>query len=80
MNRLALVTGGIKGIGAASAIALQQAGFDVVSNYRADHLTAQQFSMTHGKPHYLGIFLILQNVKNLLTKLLEILINQYLFW
>lgn len=41
-RKIALVTGGSKGIGAAIAIALAEAGFDLWLNYRSDHQAAQQ--------------------------------------
>jgi acetoacetyl-CoA reductase len=44
MKRLALVTGGTRGIGAASAIALRDAGYEVVVNYAASDEIAQKFS------------------------------------
>jgi acetoacetyl-CoA reductase len=48
MAKLALITGGIRGIGAATAITLKQKGYDVVSNYLSDHLQAEKFSKEHG--------------------------------
>lgn len=48
MTKLALVTGGIKGIGGATAIALKQKGYKVVSNYLSDHQQAENFSKEHG--------------------------------
>lgn len=41
-RRIALVTGGSKGIGAAIAIELARAGFDLWLNYRSDHVAARQ--------------------------------------
>ncbi len=40
VNKIALVTGGSKGIGAAIAVALANDGFDVWLNYRSDHEAA----------------------------------------
>jgi 3-oxoacyl-[acyl-carrier protein] reductase len=41
-NRIALVTGGSRGIGAAIALALAQDGFDIWLNYRSRGEEAQQ--------------------------------------
>jgi len=48
MGRIALVTGGTKGIGAASAIALKKHGYKVVTTYLNDHDGAQQFMKETG--------------------------------
>ncbi|OQY19031.1 MAG: 3-oxoacyl-ACP reductase [Desulfobacteraceae bacterium 4572_35.1] len=42
MKKIALVTGGSKGIGAAIALSLADAGFDIWLNYRSDFAAAQQ--------------------------------------
>ncbi|MCD6526738.1 MAG: 3-oxoacyl-ACP reductase FabG [Desulfuromonas sp.] len=42
VRKIALVTGGSKGIGAAIAVALAQSGFDLWLNYRSDHDAAGQ--------------------------------------
>lgn len=42
VNKIAIVTGGSKGIGAATAIALAQDGFDIWLNYRSDDAGAEQ--------------------------------------
>ncbi|MEW5704197.1 MAG: acetoacetyl-CoA reductase [Pseudomonadota bacterium] len=52
MKRVALVTGGIRGIGAAIAKALQQAGHKVAVNYHRDEATAAKFKTETGIPAY----------------------------
>lgn len=47
MSRLALVTGGTRGIGAAISIALKQAGYEVVANYATNDEVAKKFSVEH---------------------------------
>jgi acetoacetyl-CoA reductase len=47
MSKLAIVTGGIRGIGAATAIALKESGYDVVANYERNHELAEEFSKAH---------------------------------
>ncbi len=43
-RKIALVTGGSKGIGAATALGLARAGFDIWLNYRSDHEAAGKVS------------------------------------
>ena len=50
MSRLALVTGGTRGIGAAIARALKDAGHPVVVNYHADEACAAAFTAASGIP------------------------------
>ena len=50
MGRLALITGGTRGIGAAIARALQAAGHPVVVNYHADDEGAAAFTAESGIP------------------------------
>ncbi|PYE85210.1 acetoacetyl-CoA reductase [Phyllobacterium leguminum] len=52
MARVALVTGGSRGIGAAIAIALKQAGYSVAVNYSSDGDTAARFSADNKIPVY----------------------------
>lgn len=52
MSRVALVTGGTRGIGAAIAIALKNAGYHVVANYFSDDDAAERFSADNGIPIY----------------------------
>ncbi|TRD11231.1 acetoacetyl-CoA reductase [Erythrobacter insulae] len=52
MNRVALVTGGTRGIGRAICEQLKADGFNVVANYAGNDAAAQQFSEETGIPVY----------------------------
>jgi len=52
MGRVALVTGGSRGIGEAISLALQEAGYNVVATYAGNDEKAQQFSADTGIPTY----------------------------
>ncbi len=52
MGRIALVTGGTRGIGEAISLALKQAGFAVVANYHGNDDAAQAFHQKTGIPVY----------------------------
>ena len=52
MGRVALVTGGTRGIGAAIAIALKNAGYKVAVNYAGNEEAAASFTAEHGIPAY----------------------------
>jgi acetoacetyl-CoA reductase len=52
MARTALVTGGSRGIGAAIAIALKNAGYKVAANYAGNDEAAQKFKAETGIPVY----------------------------
>jgi acetoacetyl-CoA reductase len=52
MSRVALVTGGTRGIGAAITKALKQAGYWVAANYGGNDEAAQQFKAETGIPVY----------------------------
>ena len=52
MARVAVVTGGIRGIGRAIAIALKNAGYKVAANYGHDDATGREFSEETGIPVY----------------------------
>lgn len=44
MSKLAIVTGGIRGIGGAISIALKVEGYDVVASYEQNHQLAEEFA------------------------------------
>jgi len=50
MARVAVVTGGTRGIGRAIAIALKNAGYKVAANYGSDDAAAEQFENETGIP------------------------------
>ena len=52
MSRVALVTGGTRGIGAAISIALQQADYRVAASYAGNDEAAEAFKAKHGIPVY----------------------------
>lgn len=52
MGRAALVTGGIRGIGAGIAKALKAAGYEVAANYHQDDAKAAAFQQATGIPVY----------------------------
>jgi acetoacetyl-CoA reductase len=49
-QRIALVTGGTRGIGAAISIGLKNAGYKVAANYASNDDAADAFKTTHGIP------------------------------
>jgi acetoacetyl-CoA reductase len=52
MSRVALVTGGTRGIGAAISVALKQAGYKVAANYAGNDEAAAKFKAETGIPVY----------------------------
>src|SRR3954447_21156231 len=50
MARIAVVTGGTRGIGRAISVALKGAGYNVAANYGHDDKAAQEFSAEAGIP------------------------------
>jgi acetoacetyl-CoA reductase len=52
MSRVAVVTGGTRGIGAAIAKALKKAGYNVAANYGGNDEAAQKFKAETGIPVY----------------------------
>src|SRR5271165_5281057 len=52
MARVAVVTGGTRGIGREISIALKKAGYEVAANYGGNDQAAQQFNRETGIPVY----------------------------
>jgi acetoacetyl-CoA reductase len=52
MGKVALVTGGSRGIGAAISVALKNAGYSVAANYAGNDEAAQKFKAETGIPVY----------------------------
>ena len=52
MSRIAVVTGGTRGIGAAISVELKQKGFKVAANYAGNDERAKEFSDSTGIPVY----------------------------
>lgn len=52
MSRVALVTGGSRGIGAAISVALRDAGYKVAANYAGNDVAANAFTAETGIPTY----------------------------
>src|SRR6266851_4309286 len=50
MPRVAVVTGGTRGIGRAVAIAMKKAGYQVAANYAGDDAAAERFQTETGIP------------------------------
>ena len=44
MSKLAVITGGIRGIGAAISVALKENDYEVIANYEQNHQLAEEFS------------------------------------
>ncbi|MES9940995.1 MAG: acetoacetyl-CoA reductase [Candidatus Thiodiazotropha sp. 6PLUC2] len=52
MARVALVTGGTRGIGEAISLALKEAGYSVAANYGGNQQAADAFTQANGIPSY----------------------------
>ena len=52
MARVAVVTGGTRGIGEAISVALKKAGYKVAANYAGNDERAKAFSQKHDIPVY----------------------------
>src|SRR5580693_4510310 len=52
MSRVAVVTGGTRGIGAAISEALHKAGYKVAATYHGNDKAAEDFTVKTGVPHF----------------------------
>ncbi len=52
MNKVAIVTGGTRGIGRAISLSLKQEGFTVAANFAGNEVRAQEFTAETGIPAY----------------------------
>ena len=52
MGRVALITGGTRGIGEAISLILKDAGYTVVATYAGNEEAANKFSADNGIPTY----------------------------
>ncbi|MDH3231943.1 MAG: acetoacetyl-CoA reductase [Alphaproteobacteria bacterium] len=82
MTRVALVTGGTRGIGEAISVELKEAGFTVAANYGGNDERAKAFSEKHGIPVYkfdVGDFEAaqdgIQKIHDEVGKKIEVLVN-----
>lgn len=82
MSRIAIVTGGTRGIGAAISIALKNHGFTVVANYCRNHESANKFSAIHSiytKCWNVGVYeecdKAVQEIEKEFSKPISILVN-----
>ena len=81
MARVAVVTGGTRGIGEAISVGLKKAGYKVAANYGGNDAAAQAFSQKYGIPSYkfdVGDFKQCQDaIKKITTELgpVDIVVN-----
>ncbi len=82
MSRLALVTGGTRGIGKAISLALKEAGYKVVANYAHNEEAAAEFSKETGIPvykwdvsHYGESEAVIRKIEADMGQTVEILVN-----
>ena len=52
MSRVAVVTGGTRGIGAAMSRSLQKAGYKIAATYHGNDKAAEKFTARTGMPHF----------------------------
>ena len=52
MGRVAVVTGGTRGIGEAISVGLKEAGYNVVATYAGNTQSAEEFTARTGIPAY----------------------------
>ena len=60
MERVALVTGGSRGIGAAISLALKNEGYKIAATYAGNDEAASKFSDETGIPHTNGMLLAMK--------------------
>jgi len=82
MGRLAVVTGGTRGIGAAISVALKNVGYNVIANYNVNEQAAQEFHKTTGiriknwdVANYDQCINSIKNIEDEYGKYVEILVN-----
>ena len=63
MARVAVVTGGTRGIGHAISIALKNQGYRVAANYAGNDAAAQQFQAGPGSPSTSGTLATMRPAK-----------------
>lgn len=71
MSKLALVTGGTRGIGKAICVALKNAGYDVVANYASRDEVAREFTKETGIKAYRWDIADFEACKETITQITE---------
>lgn len=71
MARIALVTGGTRGIGKAICVALKAAGYNVVANYATREEVAKEFTKETGIPAYKWDIADFEACKNAVAKITQ---------
>ena len=79
MSKLAVITGGIRGIGAAISVALKENGYEVIANYEQNHQLAEAFSKKHDIKVRPWNVADLKNVKRILPQLKKMQESMYLY-
>lgn len=80
MKRLAIVTGGTRGIGAGISKALQDAGYTVAANYNHGHDSAQKFYSETGISVFRGMLRIIIPVKRVSMRFAKNSACRLIFW